>query len=680
MVAPWATLDLSGIAPGANITAANTANFFDAGYPTAGFLTAAEVSPGVIGMRPRTAGYATVAKSLAGHTGEGRVGYKVKFLSVGAATSYAELLGLRASTTILWDTGLRNAAGTREMGARNNFVYVGQANGNPMLANEIWSVEVYWSGLSATIYVWDSPNTTGAPTYTWGPATMPGATTPDNFYMLPDSADTTDMIVYDVWITNGGRRDETPIPGTLDFVSNIAVNSTGDALIVSGRAIGAAEVSVSFNDVVVPATLDADGYWEASSALGLGTVVEYEVLVDGIVARTVTTRTLPTGNTLRILLGSCFDTFTSGFFANALSRDPDLILDGGDHGYFWLSTSPNGPTAPGDPAAIRTLKEPMLRASAVQSLFGKIPSVCLYSDCDGAGANSDKTFLGFTSGAVQSAHRQIFAHGDLSMANNQGRVIVWKRWRIIATDELTMASAKGVTDAAGKTKLGAEQLAWFKNQIDIAAAEGQAILWFGDGPFHAPTTSSGTSNEWSRYNTEREEIVAYLNAKGVESRIVRANGDRHSLAASRGTDNPFGQMPFVNAAPFHTTANPFGLPATEGSYPSVQTNSSRQYAIMELFDDGETLSFTAKGYSSTNSAPTEVERYNMSMDFTPLTEEQLMTIQAELDLAFGEVGTQLKGRVIGEGVSSIEMLTLADYNARKVAGTLIDGRLYVTIG
>lgn len=469
--------------------------------------------------------------------------------------------------------------------------------------------------------------------------------------------------------------------GTLDFVSNITVDSAGDSLILSGKANAAAKVEVSFNGQKVLATLDSDGYWKASADIGLGTTVEYQVLVDDVAVRTETTRTLPSGNTLRILLGSCFDSFISGFFDNAAARNPDLILDGGDHGYFWLSSSANGATAPGDPAAIRTIKEPMLRAAKVQSLFSKFPAVCMYSDCDGAGSNSDSSYLGFTSGAVQSAHRQIFAHAPLPMADNHGRVIVWKRWRIIITDELTTASPKGAADIPGKSKLGAAQLAWFKSQIDIAADQNQGIVWFGDGPFHPPTTSSGTSNEWSRYNAERLEIVAYLESKGVENRIIRANGDRHSLAADNGINNPFGGFPTVNAAPFHTTANPYGMAASQGTYPPSQINSSRQYAIMELFDDGETLTVTTTGYSSTAAAPTEVQRFALTMDFTPLTEEQLMTIQAELDSAFEEVGGQLKQRVVGKGgVQAIETITLSAYNALKAAGTVVPGTVYITVG
>lgn len=615
MATPWARLDLSSLAPGDNITAGNTDNFFDLGYPTAGFLKAGEVVGGEIGLRPRTSGWSNVGKTLGSHTEEGRIGFKVQFESVESGiTSYAELLGLRTGDTILFDVGLRNASGAREIGARNNFTYVGQANGNPMQPKEQWSVEVYWIGTAVTVYIWESSDSSGAPSYTWGASNV--ASVPDNIFMLPDSADGTDFIVYDVWFTDGGRLDAAPMPGTLDFISNVSTDETGSKILISGKCDGASEVSVSFNGVSVVADLDPDGYWKATGDVGLGVDVEYEVFVDGFSSRIESTRTLPSGDSMRILMGSCFDSYSSAFFSKAITRDPDLILDGGDHGYFWLTSHVNGPIAPADASAIRALKEPMLRAPAVQSLYGKVPSVCIYSDCDGAGANSDGTFIGFTSGEVQKAHRQIFA-ADLPLEHSFGRVIVWKRWRIIVTDELTMASDKNSSDVAGKTKLGSAQKAWFKNQIDLAKVNGEAIVWFGDGPFHPPKVTSGTANEWSRYDTERNELVAYIQSSGVDSRIIRTNGDRHALAADDGTNNPFGGWPTVNAAPFHTTANPYGMNASEGSHPPTQTNSSQQYAILELVDDGDNLTITAKGYSSTNSLPTEVLRYDMLVDFTP---------------------------------------------------------------
>ena len=58
-----------------------------------------------------------------------------------------------------------------------------------------------------------------------------------------------------------------------------------------------------------------------------------------------------------------------------------------------------------------------------------------------------------------------------------------------------------------------------------------------------------------------------------------------------------------------------------------------------------------------------------------------MTAETELKAAFSEIGAQVKKKVEGKGgVTSIEKLTLADYNALKAAGTLVPGTVYITIG
>ncbi len=58
-----------------------------------------------------------------------------------------------------------------------------------------------------------------------------------------------------------------------------------------------------------------------------------------------------------------------------------------------------------------------------------------------------------------------------------------------------------------------------------------------------------------------------------------------------------------------------------------------------------------------------------------------MTAETELKAAFSEVGAQVKKKVEGKGgVKAIEQITLADYNSRKTAGTLVPGTVYITIG
>lgn len=59
----------------------------------------------------------------------------------------------------------------------------------------------------------------------------------------------------------------------------------------------------------------------------------------------------------------------------------------------------------------------------------------------------------------------------------------------------------------------------------------------------------------------------------------------------------------------------------------------------------------------------------------------MATAESELKSAFSEVGAQMKKKVEGKGgVTAIETLTLAAYNALKVAGTTVPGTVYITVG
>jgi hypothetical protein len=143
-------------------------------------------------------------------------------------------------------------------------------------------------------------------------------------------------------------------------------------------------------------------------------------------------------------------------------------------------------------------------------------------------------------------------------------------------------------------------------EIDAAVAAGQMIVWLGDGPWIEPT-GAGASNSWSRYSTERTEVGAYIAASGAK--LVRLHGDTHTLFYDDGTNNPWGGFASASAAPIHTTAQTFGQTMSGGTWPRGTTNSSRQYGIGEVADDGSVITLTLRGYSSTNSAPTEVERF-----------------------------------------------------------------------
>lgn len=619
-MAVWAELNLAALPIGTKITSANTDNFFDLGYPSSSDrLVTKAVTGGGVGVRTLPTGANAATKSLSGHTAEGRIGWKAEFTSsTTTTTSYFEQFALRYNTSngFTIDVGFRHNTSTlkRYPASRNSFSYIGQANaGNAydLDPGDKWSFEVYWLGLDATVYVWNGEDTTGAADFTWT-GTM--AQAPTNFMWANDSNDGVDATLYDLWISDGERRGAGPTPGTLVFTSNVYAEQNFVKL--AGKTSAASGVSLDINGNTFFATPDADSYFEVeATGLSAGTAYPWTLSVDGVSAKTGTVTTLPaTANGLKFLWGSCFDTYTSGFFSLATARNPHFIAELGDWGYQYITGGPNGNTSPTDLTTVRSHREAVLSAAAPQSLFTTFPTSYTYSDCDGAGSNSDSTTGGHATGAVQAAYRQQFAHPDFPLSDCGARSWVTGRIRFIHTDETPLASPKGNTDNSSKTKLGASQKAWFKDQITAAKAAGQSVVWFGDGPWAAPA-AVGTNNDWSAYNTERTELGLFIQDSGVK--LVRLHGDTHSLFADDGTNNSWGGFPYMSAAPFHTTATVWGRPTTNGVWPTVSTNSSRQYGVGSITDDGDTITLTLRGFSSTNGAPTEVERVTMVLDMTP---------------------------------------------------------------
>lgn len=538
--------------------------------------------------------------------------WKVKFLSSTATTAFYPMLTLRNGSDPRADVGLRNASGSRHNAARNNFTYFGNDTGHLLVADEINSYDVLVEEGDMTVRVWYGADTSGAPDLTWGPVTIPGDI--DNWMVGPGANTGVGAVIFDFWMSDG--EDAPPTPGALDFLSNVYAEQT--ELVLVGKTTGAEEVTLDIDGRLVVVEPDEAGYFRAHvDELDADTAYPWDLLVDGVSRRTGETKTLPNLlDGLTILWGSCFDAPGSAFFDLAAARNPDMIVNLGDWGYQYITGGPNGNTSPTDVASCRAHREGVLAAAAPQALFTKYPTSYTYSDCDGAGSNADGTTGGHATGAVQAAYRQQFAHPALPLEDCGARSWVVGRVRFIQTDETALASVRDATDDENKTKLGATQEAWFFDQIDQAAAAGQAVVWFGDGPWIEPAgAGSATYNSWAKYNTARTRIGAYAEASGVP--LARPHGDTHTVFADDGSNNDWGGFPTASAAPFHTTGQPFGYPTSEGSWPTSTTNSSRQYGIAEFADDGETITLTLKGYSSTNAAPIEVERYEMVIDLTP---------------------------------------------------------------
>ena len=665
-MATWFEQDFAGGTVGESVWTGGEDFGFDSVPTSQDVITIDEVRPGVLGMRPRSTGYANLHLSAGGRT-EGRVGGRVLFEQVANASVTAVFMILAAvgsaNNVVVADLIFRNNTanqGTRYPAHRRNFTYIAPTPSSVVIPDgATYSWEMYWDGADYELSMWEGEDTSVSPTYAWSGTGHEPIT---GFLMGPDTASGVDAVLYDIWATDGERRDNATAPATFRHALNgYARHSEASVSFkIDGEPV---TLGVTIGGQTATVTDKGHGYYQATAqGLAAGQVHTWTITLDGSDVATGQTRTLPApGDPLRVLWGSCLDTYTSQTFTLMQDRDPDLILQLGDFGYQYITGGPNGNTSPTDVESCIEHRETALTGAGPQALFTAVPFDYTYSDCDGAGSNADRTTGGHATGAVQEAYRTQFAHPDLPLTGSGARSWEHGRVRFVHTDETVAASPKDDPDVAGKTKLGAEQLAWFKDQITAAAAAGQVVVWVGDGGWLGPAGGGGAGgNNWQKYDTERQEIAAHVAASGVPG-FLRIHGDDHSLYLDDGTNNTRGGFPVACAAPMHTTANVYSATVTDGSWPETQTNSSRQYGVLDVVDDATGVHLTLTGYSSTNQAPSEVVRYQQTFTYLAPTTEPEFTF-AVLDPT-GPTDVEVLGVTTSTGIDPIEPLGIWDGSA-----------------
>ena len=160
------------------------------------------------------------------------------------------------------------------------------------------------------------------------------------------------------------------------------------------------------------------------------------------------------------------------------------------------------------------------------------------------------------------------------------------RFRCILTDLRSEKTPSGNVDNATKTMMGATQKAWFKNELLTAASLNQFILWFGTVPWNAPPTDQ--NDDWKGYQTEKAELLAFIQAHNLQKQMIMCNGDMHSAAIDDGT---------------HNSGIPILLPFPENQTTQVYTGSYTQGPLahngVRLMGMGGVISVTDTGTGST---------------------------------------------------------------------------------
>lgn len=354
-------------------------------------------------------------------------------------------------------------------------------------------------------------------------------------------------------------------------------------------------------------TPDADGNSRLTvSGLSAGTQYYYRVgmTVSGTEtfdadAQVGKFKTAPSGiASFAFNFGSCTNSSDSTALAAIAARNDDLFFHLGD--LYYADGSGTGV------ANMRTKMNTKINATNHKAIFATTPMTYTPSDHDGMNNNT-------TAGSDATAWANWnTARAELFPMATSYYSFVWGRVRFIQIDTRSFASTPSATDNSSKTRLGATQKTWFKDEITNATEPMIIVInadpWIG--------SASAGDDAWLGYTTERTELADHFTSSGQASKIILLGGDMHGIAADDGTNAPGGIYMF-HASPLDNNSSQKGGPYSTGIYPASGTTVVQQYGRVVITDSASSISAAFTGYSADNTVrKTLTKTINLSTGVT----------------------------------------------------------------
>ena len=308
----------------------------------------------------------------------------------------------------------------------------------------------------------------------------------------------------------------------------------------------------------------------------------YEIEVDGVV-RTETLargkfRTFPQGaGSFRLAFSSCGDSLDpdQGAYEAILAEQPLLFVHMGDFHYKDKNT-----TVAED---YRRNYDEALNSRNSGALYRGVPLAYMWDDHDFTGDDSNGTAIG--AATVRGVYRETVPHYPITVAGGTiAQAFTVGRVRVIMTDLHSAASLAGSAESANKSRLGATQKAWFKQEL-IAARDAAfpLIIWVNTSPWIGAAQLGVDS--WAGFSTERAELANFLRDNRIKNLLI-LSGDMHALAYDDGRNSDYavgGGAPLVvlHAAPLTRLGGPKGGPYAAGPLIGIQ-----QYGLLDVTDTG----------------------------------------------------------------------------------------------
>jgi phosphodiesterase/alkaline phosphatase D-like protein len=308
----------------------------------------------------------------------------------------------------------------------------------------------------------------------------------------------------------------------------------------------------------------------------------YGIEVAGVLRAEVNSRgqfrTFPLGRaSFRIAFSACgdFRKPDQSVFEAIMRERPLLFINTGD-----LHYSDTNSTSAED---YRANYDNVLGHEIQGAFYRSMPVAYMWDDHDFSGNDSNTSAVGRDT--ARATYRERVPHYPITAPGGTiGQTFTIGRVRFIMTDLRSAAVSPDLRESATKTRMGASQKAWFKQELINARDNGfPLIVWVCTVPWiSAPRIGE---DNWGGYATERTEIANFIRDNRIQN-VVLMSGDMHGLAYDDGTNSDYATGGGARLTVLHSAALTSDGSAKGGPYTAGPLPGSQQYGILEVYDNG----------------------------------------------------------------------------------------------
>lgn len=311
------------------------------------------------------------------------------------------------------------------------------------------------------------------------------------------------------------------------------------------------------------------------------TTYHYAVEVDGRLddVRTGRFTTFPDGpSSYTVAIGACARVGSNGaVFDTIRELDPLLYLVTGDLHY--------ADTGVNDIERYREVMDLTLSRPAQSALYRDTPIAYVWDDHD-YGPNDADGNSPSRQAAMESYREHVPSYDLAGPESAVYQAFTIGRVRFVLTDARSARNLDANEDPGPKSMLGAEQKAWFKEEVVTASQEHELVVWVNPVPWVAEARDG--ADHWAGFAEERRELADHIADNHIDNLMMVA-GDAHMVAIDDGTNTDYSTdgypgFPLLHSAALDRPGSVKGGPYSEGAI-----GGGGQFATIDITDDGDQI-------------------------------------------------------------------------------------------